>query len=59
LGEAILRHALVYFESRGLVGADLTVDTGNESGALRRYEKVGFNPESSWIQMWKPNEAKN
>lgn len=59
LGEAILRHALVYFESRGLVGADLTVDTGNESGALRLYEKVGFNPESSWIQMWKPNEAKN
>ena len=55
IGEALLRNAMVYFESRGLVGADLTVDTGNESGALRLYEKVGFNAESSWIQMAKDN----
>ena len=34
----------------------LQVDTGNESGALKLYEKVGFKPESSWIQMHRPNQ---
>lgn len=35
---------------------ELNVDTGNESGALRLYEKVGFKPESSWIQMHSARE---
>jgi hypothetical protein len=30
---------------------ELNVDTGNETGALKLYEKVGLKPESSWIQL--------
>jgi hypothetical protein len=33
---------------------ELNVDTGNESGALKLYEKVGFSAESSWIQLHRP-----
>ncbi len=59
IGEALLRHSFAYFQTRGFGGADLTVDTGNESGALRLYEKVGFRAESAWVQMvnddWNPN----
>jgi ribosomal protein S18 acetylase RimI-like enzyme len=29
---------------------ELNVDTGNESGALKLYEKLGFQPNSSWVQ---------
>lgn len=55
IGEALLRHAFAYFQTRGFGGADLTVDTGNESGALRLYEKVGFRAESAWMQMANEN----
>jgi ribosomal protein S18 acetylase RimI-like enzyme len=50
-GEALLRHGIAYCASRGFDSVELGVDTANESGALRLYEKVGFRAESSWIQM--------
>jgi ribosomal protein S18 acetylase RimI-like enzyme len=50
-GEALLRHGIDYCASRGFDSVELGVDTANESGALRLYEKVGFRAESSWIQM--------
>ena len=50
-GEALLRHGIAYCASRGFDSVELGVDTANESGALRLYEKVGFHAESSWIQM--------
>jgi ribosomal protein S18 acetylase RimI-like enzyme len=50
-GEALLRHGIAYCTSRGFDSVELGVDTANESGALRLYEKVGFRAESSWIQM--------
>ena len=50
-GEALLRHGISYCASRGFDSVELGVDTANESGALRLYEKVGFRAESSWIQM--------
>ena len=50
-GEALLRHGIAYSASRGFDSVELGVDTANESGALRLYEKVGFTAESSWIQM--------
>lgn len=54
IGEALLRTGIAYYERRGFTSVELNVDTGNESGALRLYEKVGFKAESSWIQMSKP-----
>lgn len=51
VGEALLRKGIAYCAKKGFVGVELNVDTGNESGALRLYEKVGFAAESSWIQM--------
>ena len=50
-GEALLRHGIAYCASREFDSVELGVDTANESGALRLYEKVGFAAESSWIQM--------
>lgn len=51
VGEALLRQGIAYCAKKGFSGVELNVDTGNESGALRLYEKVGFATESSWIQM--------
>ncbi len=49
-GEWLLAKALVIFASRGFEFAELNVDTGNQSGALRLYEKMGFQLVTSWIQ---------
>lgn len=51
IGEALLQTGIAYSATKGYTTVELNVDTGNESGALRLYEKVGFKPESSWIQM--------
>jgi ribosomal protein S18 acetylase RimI-like enzyme len=51
IGEALLQTGIVYSASKGFDTLELNVDTGNESGALKLYEKVGFKPESSWFQM--------
>jgi mycothiol synthase len=45
-GEILLRHAINYSLESGLEKVVLSVDTGNESGALRLYEKVGMKPIS-------------
>jgi ribosomal protein S18 acetylase RimI-like enzyme len=54
IGEALLQTGIVYSASKGYDTIELNVDTGNESGALKLYEKVGFKPESSWIRMHRP-----
>jgi ribosomal protein S18 acetylase RimI-like enzyme len=54
IGEALLQTGIVYSASKGYDTVELNVDTGNESGALKLYEKVGFKAESSWIQLHRP-----
>jgi mycothiol synthase len=56
IGEALLQTGIVYSASKGFDTIELNVDTGNESGALNLYEKVGFKPESSWIQLHRPKK---
>jgi len=51
IGQALLQMAMMHSASKGYKAVELNVDTGNESGALRLYEKLGFKAESSWIQM--------
>lgn len=51
LGEFLLRHACAYSATKGYELLELTVDTGNETGALALYEKVGFTDGSSWQQL--------
>jgi len=47
-GELMLRWAFAYYSSIARSALELNVDTGNESGALRLYEKLGFKVKSSW-----------
>jgi len=54
IGEALLQTGIAYCLTKGYDSVELNVDTGNESGALKLYEKVGFRPESSWIQLHRP-----
>ena len=55
IGEALLQTGISYCISKGYDSVELNVDTGNESGALKLYEKVGFKAESSWIQLHRPS----
>lgn len=50
LGEQLLRFAIANERSLGRLKLALNVDAGNESGALRLYEKVGMKPISEWHQ---------
>ncbi len=50
LGEQLLRFAIANERSLGRSKLALNVDAGNESGALRLYEKVGMKPISEWHQ---------
>ena len=50
LGELLLRFAIANERSSDRSKLALNVDTGNESGALRLYEKVGMKPISEWHQ---------
>jgi ribosomal protein S18 acetylase RimI-like enzyme len=54
IGEALLQTGISHCASKGFTSMELNVDTGNESGALKLYEKVGLKPESSWIQLHRP-----
>lgn len=47
-GELLLKWAFAYSADRGFTDIDLAVDTGNESGALALYERVGFGPMSEF-----------
>lgn len=57
LGELLLQHAVNVSIEQGRDFIELNVDSGNESGALRLYEKLGFNPNSSWMQYENKNWA--
>ena len=50
LGQVLLQHAINFSVDQGREFIELNVDTGNESGALKLYEKLGFKPNSSWVQ---------
>jgi ribosomal protein S18 acetylase RimI-like enzyme len=50
LGQLLLQHAINFSVNQGREFIELNVDTGNESGALKLYEKLGFKPNSSWVQ---------
>lgn len=54
IGEALLQTGISHCLTKGYDSVELNVDTGNESGALKLYEKVGFKAESSWIQLHRP-----
>lgn len=47
-GELMLRWAFAYYASIGRSFVELNADAGNESGALRLYEKVGMKPKHTW-----------
>jgi ribosomal protein S18 acetylase RimI-like enzyme len=50
LGEILLQHAINHSVGQGREFIELNVDSGNESGALRLYEKLGFKQNSGWKQ---------
>ena len=55
LGTALLRHAFGELHARGMRRVDLDVDTANESGAVRLYERVGMRAErraETWEKPW-------
>lgn len=47
-GELLLRMGIVYSAALGNTSIGLGVDSGNESGALKLYEKVGFGVNLGW-----------
>ena len=55
LGELLLRWAFAYYSAKRISCIELNVDTGNESGALKLYEKLGMKPKHSWQQYENPN----
>lgn len=48
-GELLLRYGCAYSVERGFKDVALGVDTGNETGAVALYEKVGFKPMNVWL----------
>jgi ribosomal protein S18 acetylase RimI-like enzyme len=57
IGQFLLQHAINFSVDQGREFIELNVDTGNESGALKLYEKLGFKPNSSWVQYENKNWA--
>lgn len=49
-GELLLSIGLEHSRKRGYSQVELQVDSENESGALRLYEKMGFKLLTTWIQ---------
>ncbi len=56
LGELLLRWAFAYCASRSFSDVDLAVDTGNSSGALGLYSKVGFSTLSEYHLYARPTD---
>ena len=54
-GEVLLRHAVKHYSELGRKKLCLSVDAGNESGALRLYEKIGMKPISERHLYENPN----
>jgi len=51
LGRALLEKAMHHSKTKGFSALELTVDLGNESAALRLYERLGLTAQSSWLQL--------
>lgn len=58
-GHLLLEWACAYAFSRGFVSLELSVDSGNESGALGLYQSMGFTEYSSWEQWQRSDWATN
>jgi ribosomal protein S18 acetylase RimI-like enzyme len=54
LGEALLRIAFAMYYDRGYKQVGLAVDTGNETGAVKLYERVGMKAERGDDEYEKP-----
>ncbi|MCF8529316.1 MAG: GNAT family N-acetyltransferase [Aquiluna sp.] len=54
-GEALLKAGAAYAIARGYTSLELAVDSGNESGALDLYAKVGFEITAAWVHLSKPS----
>ncbi|GAB4575727.1 MAG: hypothetical protein Kow0077_28660 [Anaerolineae bacterium] len=50
VGRALLQYAIGEFHRRGKARVGLTVDAENATGAVRLYEKLGFQPVVQWIE---------
>ena len=48
-GELLLRWGCAYSVARGFRDVALGVDTGNNTGAVKLYEKAGFQPANVWL----------
>jgi len=48
-GELLLRWGCAYSAARGFKDVALGVDTGNQTGAVKLYEKSGFRPTNVWL----------
>jgi ribosomal protein S18 acetylase RimI-like enzyme len=48
-GELLLRWGCAYSVARGFKDVALGVDTGNATGAVKLYEKAGFQPANVWL----------
>ncbi|CAN5545109.1 hypothetical protein BH18ACT16_BH18ACT16_01890 [soil metagenome] len=53
IGAALLDTSFRAFEERGLSLARLNVDSTNETGAVRLYDRVGMKPVRTWVVMAK------
>ena len=56
-GELMLHRAFAYYGSIDRAFVEFNVDTGNESGLLKLYEKVALKPKSSWQHFENKNGA--
>ena len=54
LGRALLLSGLHRLRGHGLLGADISVDGENLTGAVRLYESVGFVTYETWISYFRP-----
>ncbi|MDQ3660683.1 MAG: GNAT family N-acetyltransferase [Actinomycetota bacterium] len=53
IGAALLDESFSSFEQRGLSAARLNVDAGNETGAVRLYERLGMKTVRTWVVLAK------
>jgi mycothiol synthase len=54
IGEALMHATFATLAERGFADARLNVDAGNESGAVRLYERVGMTVRRAWHVYEKP-----
>jgi mycothiol synthase len=54
LGRALLLTGLHRLREQGLLGAEISVDGENPTGAVRLYESVGFVTYETWVSYFRP-----